>query len=55
MNICNWRNGDMSEISSDDVKEYLAAGGKFVADLALEIYGDSLNQAERQPFQMQLK
>ncbi|MFV2048619.1 hypothetical protein KDJ21_005495 [Metabacillus litoralis] len=40
----------MSEISSDDVKEYLAAGGKFVADLALEIYGDSLNQAGEAAF-----
>jgi hypothetical protein len=40
----------MSEISSDDVKEYLAAGGKFVAGLALKIYGDSINQAGEAAF-----
>ncbi|MEH7249770.1 hypothetical protein V7114_23670 [Neobacillus niacini] len=40
----------MLKISSDDVKEYLAAGGKFVADLALEIYGDSINQAGEAAF-----
>lgn len=35
----------MSKISSDDVKEYLAAGGKIAASLALKLYGDSINQA----------
>lgn len=40
----------MSKISSDDVKEYLAAGGKFFAGLALKIYGDSINQAGEEAF-----
>jgi intein/homing endonuclease len=40
----------MSAISSDDVKEYLAAGGKFVAGLALKVYGDSINQAGEAAF-----
>ncbi|HHX60616.1 MAG TPA: hypothetical protein GX707_07875 [Epulopiscium sp.] len=35
----------MSKISSDDVKEYVEAGGKIVAGLALKLYGDSINQA----------
>lgn len=40
----------MSKISSDDVKEYLAAGGKIVAGLALKLYGDSINQAGEAAF-----
>ncbi|MEK3853996.1 hypothetical protein [Cytobacillus sp. FSL H8-0458] len=40
----------MSAISSDDVKEYLAAGGNFVAGLALKVYGDSINQAGEAAF-----
>lgn len=49
-NLCNWRGGDMSKISSDDVKEYLATGGKIVASLALKLYGDSINQAGETAF-----
>ena len=40
----------MLKISSEDVKEYLAAGGKYVADLALKTYGDSINQAGEAAF-----
>lgn len=40
----------MSKISSDDVKEYLATGGKIVAGLALKLYGDSINQAGEAAF-----
>lgn len=35
---------------SDDVKEYLAAGGKIVAGLTLKLYGDSINQAGEAAF-----
>jgi hypothetical protein len=40
----------MSKISSDDVREYLAAGGKIVTGLALKLYGDSINQAGEAAF-----
>lgn len=35
----------MARINSDDVKEYFLEGGKIVRDLALKLYGDSVNQA----------
>lgn len=40
----------MSKISSNDVKEYLEAGGKIVGGLALKIYGESINQAGEAAF-----
>lgn len=40
----------MSKISSDDVKNYLAAGGKTVVNFALKLYGDSINQAGEAAF-----
>lgn len=40
----------MFKISSDDVKEYLAAGGKIITGLALKFYGDSINQAGEEAF-----
>ena len=40
----------MSKISSDEVKEYFAAGGKIVAGLVLKIYGESINQAGEEAF-----
>lgn len=40
----------MSKISSDDIKEYLASGGKIVAGLALKLYGDSIDQAGEAAF-----
>jgi hypothetical protein len=40
----------MSKISGDDVKEYLATGGKIVTGLALKLYGDSINQAGEAAF-----
>lgn len=35
----------MPKIKMDDVKECLAVGGKALANLALEVYGESINQA----------
>lgn len=35
----------MTRISSDDVKEYLASGGKIVAGVALKFLGESISQA----------
>ncbi len=40
----------MSKINSEDVKEWLAAGGKIVAGLTLKFYGDSINQAGETAF-----
>ena len=40
----------MSKISGDDVKDYLATGGKIVTSLALKLYGDSINQAGEAAF-----
>ena len=40
----------MSKIKMDDVKEYLATGGNAIANLALKVYGDSINQAGEEAF-----
>lgn len=40
----------MLKISSDDVKEYLSAGGKFITGITLKLYGDSINKAGEAAF-----
>lgn len=37
-------------ITKEDVFEFLKAGGKFLGDLVLKIYGDSLNQIGEKAF-----
>ncbi|WLR60175.1 hypothetical protein [Guptibacillus hwajinpoensis] len=40
----------MVAINSDDVKEYIAAGTKLVADLAFKAYGDNISQVGETAF-----
>lgn len=40
----------MSKITVDDVKNYLASGGKLIAELALDVYGESINRAGETAF-----
>ena len=40
----------MSNITADDVKDYLKRGGKFVGEIALDILGESINQAGERAF-----
>lgn len=40
----------MSEDSRKSIIEYLAKGGKIVADLAIKVYGDSINQVGEDAF-----
>ena len=40
----------MSNITGDDVKNYLKKGGKFAGEIALEILGESINQAGARAF-----
>lgn len=40
----------MSNITSDDVKNYLIKGGKFIEEFALNILGESINQAGAKAF-----
>lgn len=40
----------MTKIAVDDVKNYLASGGKFIAQLALDVYGESINRVGETAF-----
>lgn len=40
----------MSNITSDDVKNYLRSGGKFIEEFALNILGESINEAGAKAF-----
>lgn len=48
--ICIMGGMDMSNITGDDVKTYLKKGGKFAGEIALEILGESINQAGARAF-----